>query len=52
VSDDFDRRVEERMAEWARFYEDKGVAVASPVLDRVIAEDEVRQEMAEEGEPS
>lgn len=48
VAGEFERRVEARLAKWAARYAEKGVQSASPLMDRVIAEQQVTDEMAAE----
>lgn len=45
---EFERRVEARLAEWQRIYDERGVACASPLMDRIVAEQQVAAEMKRE----
>ena len=49
VDAEFDRRVQERLAVWNSSYEEKGVQPASPLMDEVLAEEQVMEEMKSEG---
>ncbi len=45
VHDEFARRVDELLAEWNASYAAAGVACASPLMDRALAERQVAEEM-------
>lgn len=47
--DEFSRRVADRLAEWQANYDAMGVRTASPLMDQIMAEEQVMQEMRDEG---
>ena len=49
VDAEFHRRVQERLADWHASYEEQGVKSASPLMDEVLAEEQVMEEMKSEG---